>query len=242
MAENLTPHLSALGLRMIACQMLTLRNVAAGEEPYVYSSGNKGPGYLMVKGLVSQRVLLKALCFELALKVRDIFPDVDYVAGNATGGMIPAWVLAEALSDVLGREVPYFYVRGTRKEGGLGEQITGDKQNSAFFIPGRKGLVLEELVNYAETTSNSAVVQRDAGYEVKHAATLVFYDHANANVKLFQNGLKLCYLYTVEQLLSLAEQTFERQVVEDYRHFLKDPTGWHKTHGIEPVKKKELVS
>lgn len=176
--------------RIVGAHAVAIRDIEAGEKPFVYSSGNQGPGYLMFKGLVSQRQLLKAMVHHLAFKTLNIFPDVEYVAGNATGGMVPGWIMAEALSTLAGREVPYFYVRNTRKIGGHGELLTGDKNND-FFQPGRRGLVFEELVNFAETTTNSALVQRDAGYEVRFGATIVSYDQPRTRALLEEVDGKL---------------------------------------------------
>lgn len=227
--------------QIIGAQALALRDVAAGESPFKYSSGNFGPGYLMVKGLVSQRELLKGLITLLAEKVEDAFPEIEYVAGNATGGMVPGYILAEVLTWRLGREVPYIYIRNTRKIGGHGEYITGDKNNS-FFVPGRKGLVFEELVNFAVTTTNSALVQRDAGYDVRFAATIVSYNHDRLKRLLSDTGVTLIHLLTVEDILSVAEKGYiEKRLVDDYRSFLADPQGWQSTRGIVPEKKVEVT-
>lgn len=214
---------------------LSLRDVAAGEEPFLYSSGNRGPGYFMIKGLVSRRELLKHMAAMLASSVAKWAPNIEYVSGNATGGMVPAWVMAEALSVQFGRDIPYFYVRNTRKIGGHGEYITGDQQN-AFFKPGRVGLVMEELVNFAETTVNSALVQRQAGYIVPYAATFVSYDHMKARHRLSDNGVRLYALFTVHELLDIAESIgHPAHLISDYRAFLNDPKGWQERHGIEPA-------
>lgn len=229
---------------LIRYKAIQIRDFAAGEEPFEYSSGHHGPGYCMIKGLVSQRALLAAMVGALVPKVLDAFPDIEYVAGNATGGMIPAYVLAEKLGQRLGREVPYFYVRNTRKIGGHKELITGD-QNNSFFVPGRRGLVLEELTNFAVTTCNSAIVQREAGYDVRHAATLVDYNHQASRDRLNQNGVTLTSLLTVHDILDLAEAqgALKPHLVADYRAFLSDPIAWQIARGIPlPSEKKEAAA
>ncbi len=74
----------------------------------------------MVKGLVGQPEVLKFLTRNLDYKVIDE-AEFDFIEGNATGGMIPGWQLRNDVSDILGREVPFCYLRGSRKEGGYGE-------------------------------------------------------------------------------------------------------------------------
>lgn len=224
--------------QMLDAKILEFRDVTKGEDPFVYSTGNKGPGYLMVKGLVSQRRLFKALVYHLAFAVLDTFPDVEYVAGNVTGGVVPGWELADALSTLTARHIPYVYVRDARKQGGQGEQITGDKNND-FFRPGRRGIVVEELVNYAQTTTNSALVQREAGLDVRHAATILFYDQPEARALLFKHGVQLIPLFTLPELLDIAvEAGADPFSVDEFRGFLIDPAGWQRERGLIP---KEVV-
>lgn len=192
----------------------------------------------MIKGLVSQRILLENMVKLLAEKVADVFPDIEYVSGNATGGMIPAYILAGTLERLLGKPVPYFYVRNTRKIGGHGELLTGDKNND-YFKPGRRGLVMEELVNFAQTTCNSAIVQREAGYDVRHAASLVNYDHDTSRALLAETGITMVHLFTVSEILTLAEGLYDKHLVDDYREFLKSPVDWQLARGYELPEKKE---
>lgn len=188
------------------------------EEPFTYSSGNKGPGYVMVKGLVSKRYLLKSLISQLAQKVISN-RDIDFVAGNATGGMIPGWLMAEAL------DVPFVYVRNTRKEGGQREHITG---LNPLLPPTASALVVEELVNFAQTTCNSAKVLREAGFTVKYAATILNYNHKSSQELLRTTGIELVSLVTLSQLLAAAEQEhrFSINAISNYRKFLIDPQGY----------------
>ena len=220
--------------QMLDAKILEFRDVTKGEEPFVYSTGNKGPGYLMVKGLVSQRPLFKALVYHLASAVLDTFPEVEYVAGNVTGGMVPGWELADALSTLTARHIPYIYVRDARKQGGQGEQMTGDANNEFFNQP-RRGLVVEELVNYAQTTTNSALVQREKGHSVRNAATILFYDQPEARALLSRHGVELTPLFTLPELLDIAvEAGADPFSVDEFRGFLIDPAGWQRERGLTP--------
>src|SRR3989338_7371258 len=73
-----------------------VKNVDSGDSPFVYSTGNRGPGYVMIKGLVGQRKTLKFLTWQLSHKVAPLFgKDFDFIEGNATGGMVPGWQLTD---------------------------------------------------------------------------------------------------------------------------------------------------
>lgn len=215
--------------RMLKAGVLDIRDVDHGEEPFLYSSGWRGCGYVMVKGLVSDRHLLTELTYILAGKIRDEAPLVDFVAGNATGGMIPAWEVARELG------LPYVYIRGSRKKGGQKELITGLRDGYTRFNPGSNGLVGEELVNFAETTTNSAVALRQAGFEVTHGMCILSYDHERQRQLLAEHGVKLIYLFTLGQLLQAAEEhgTHDPRLLASYRESLADLPAWNKARGFE---------
>jgi len=83
-------------LEVIKAKAVEIRDIDAGEEPFLYSSGNWGPGYVSIKNLVGRKKIIKSLCQELAKKVAKEIP-LDFVAGNVTGGVIPGWLLSEYL-------------------------------------------------------------------------------------------------------------------------------------------------
>lgn len=226
------------GLKILREKVLVIRDIAGGEKPFLYSSGNWGPGYAMVKGLVGKKWLLKELIAALAKKVTLAAPKLDFIAANATGGMVPGWVLSEELQrhENLFRPVPYVYVRGTRKKGGHGELITGIENND-LVAKRNNALVVEELVNFAETTCNSAEELRTAGYEVTHAACILFYDNPVANKRLADTNLNLIRLITLPEILEVAEseKTHPPHVIADYREFLANPKAWQDKYGFKKV-------
>lgn len=216
--------------------VLEIRDIDRGEKPFAYSSGNKGPGYVMIKGLVGQKKIIKPLLWRLTQGVAEVFPDVNFVAGNATGGMIPGYILSEYLEYILQRPapVPYVYVRNTRKIGGHGEYIVGHQKNP-LIKTGDKALVVEELANFTETTCNSAVVLREAGYQANYAACILFYNHPESVRKLAANQMQMIYLFTLDELLFEAEKEgyFSKRLVDGYRAFLKNPAEWQKERGLK---------
>ena len=218
--------LERIAEKIINAGAVEIRDVDNGEEPFVYSTGNRGPGYVMIKGLVGQPSVMKFLTGELAYKVV-AEADFDFIEGNATGGMVPAWQLRNDVSEILGEEVPYCYLRGSRKEGGHGELITGDRNNPEIR-QGMSALVFEELVNYAGTTSNAAEAFREAGYPVSHAACILTYDHPESNKRLEDKDVNLVPLIKLPDLLDVAESNghFSSEAVNSYKNFLADPMSW----------------
>ncbi len=210
-----------------------IRDVDGGEEPFKYASGNWGPGYVMIKGLVARKDILKPLVEELAVKVAKVHPEIDFVAGNVSGGVVPGWILSEMLEQILGKPVPFVYVRDTRKKGGQKELITG-----ANYIPkGSLGLVVEELVNFAQTTVSSAEALRAAGFLVFKGVCILFYDNPESLKTLQQHKMEeMIHLFTLPQLLNLAERNaaFPDKAIKSYRDYLRDPLAWQATRGLVP--------
>lgn len=208
------------------------------QQPFLYASGNWGPGYVSIKNLVGRKAIIKPLVHELALLVAERTRALAFVAGNVTGGVVPGWILSEELSELLGREVPFVYIRAARKTGGQKELITGIA-NNPLILKGNSGLVVEELVNFAETTTNGAESLRDANFNVTHTATILFYNNPEAIKTLHEHRLEMIYLFTLSQVLDVAEryQTHPQAVIDGYREFLRDPLAWQAKRGLTRVER-----
>jgi orotate phosphoribosyltransferase len=160
----------------------------------------------------------------------------DFIAGNATGGMTPGYQLREDLQKLTGREIPYVYVRGSRKPGGHQELVTGVEGNP-YTPKGLKALVVEELINFAQTSTNSAVGLREIGYNVDSAATILHYRNPEALKNLADNNISVVQVTSLPKLLEVAEMdgTFSPQAIQVYKTFLENPIAWQASKGLEPV-------
>ncbi|MEX1112002.1 MAG: hypothetical protein WEC84_00930 [Candidatus Andersenbacteria bacterium] len=227
----------AIALGLLKAGTLSLRDVDGGEEPYLYSSGNNGPGYVMVKSLGGCKPVFRQACIWLAAKVAAEHPQLDWVAANATGGMPPGVLVSEYLEHFLGKTIPYVYIRGTRKRGGHGELIT-NLPNNPDTPSGSSAVVMEELVNFASTTCNSAVLLREEGYRADHACCILYYGNPEAEKALQRDQVGMTYLLTLSTLLEVAEEegTHPAALVQKYREFLANPLKWQSDRGFEPRK------
>ncbi|MCH7883466.1 hypothetical protein IIA95_03575 [Patescibacteria group bacterium] len=234
MAER---NIGVAALEILNAGQLEIRDVNGGEKPFLYASGNWGPGYLSVKSLVGRKEIIRYLVRELAEFVAKRASRLDFIAGNVTGGLVPGWVLSEYLEPILRRTVPFVYVRDTRKKGGQKELVTGDAHNPKIRV-GNNVLVVEELVNFAHTTCNSAIALREKGYTVTHAACILFYQNPKAIAVLKQAGIEMIYLLTLLELLDVAEKhnTHPKRLIEEFRVYLKDPLAWQEKRELKPVK------
>lgn len=220
--------------KIIESGAIQIRDVDNGEEPFLYSSGNRGPGYVMIKGLCGQPETLKFLIRELAKKVNSEIGDkIDFIDGNVSGGMLPGWELRNVLSELQGREIPYVYLRETRKAGGHNELITGDLANP-LIKKNMSVLVVEELVNYCTTTMNAVQIFRDCGYTANFAACILSYDQEEAMKNMRDMDIKLVSLVTLPEILDVAEENnlIDNHKIASYREFLKDSVKWQLDRGF----------
>jgi len=207
------------------------------KQPFLYASGNWGPGYLMIKGLVGRKSLIRCLARYLAFEVAEKWPtEIDFVAGNVTGGMIPGWMVSEELEVFLGRRIPFVYIRELRKTGGQKELITGAHKNPEI-LTGANGLDMEELVNFAQTIVNGAVAIREAGYACNNGACILYYNNPVANKQLAEAGIEMVSLLGLPRIIDVAEKhgTHPKDFLHDYRLFLTSPLQWQADRGLTHV-------
>lgn len=212
----------------IVQKLVETNAIQINSEPFVYSSGNRGPGYIMIKGLVGFPELVEYLVKMLAQKVNEtIHIPIDFVDGNATGGMIYGWELCKHLSILQNRKIPYVYLRGSRKEGGHNELITGNLFNPNIQ-PGMNCLITEELVNYGTTTINAVNTFRKCGYKCQYAACILDYGYTSTHEMLQKNGIQLISLITLTEVLTICNQLkyFSPSLISLYQNYLDDPVVW----------------
>lgn len=228
---------------------LEIRDLSKGEEPFLYSSGNYGPGYVDIKGRVGFDEIFELMVEALALKLLEDKVSFDFIIGLMTGGALPSYRLKQILEKKLSEyspfpgfkcRIPYVYMRHIKKAGGHKESITGNKNNQ-HIQKGMTALIVEELINFADTTSNAAVIAREEGYKVNDAATILYYDNPFANERLKHLGVKIHYVFKLSDLINFAEELkiFSKEAVDDYKDFLNNPKDWNKKRGFKFYGKEE---
>ncbi len=165
--------------------------------------------------------------------VRDQVP-VDLIVGMMTGGSLPGYRLKQHLQARLGKRIIYIYQRGSRKVGGHEELDTGDRNNP--FVPdGCRALIVEELVNFAGTTTNGVLYERAKGRVVDHAATILFYNNPVAIKRLEADNITIHWVVTLPEVLDLGlvEGYITKDQFDQYKSFLHDPKFWNESRGYQ---------
>lgn len=207
--------------------ILEIRDVTAGEMPYQYTSGHKGPLYVGLKELISHTELFESLMRFLTDVLRRSIKrmhSVRFIAGVATDGLVPGYEIAKRLRQYWKRTLPFIYVCEAAKNG---EWLVGAKNNPGVEI-GSRCILVEELVNFGETTIRSVRKLRQAGYRVNHVACFLWYENPVAIKALRHEDIEVIHLLTLSELLDAAERKdlYPRQMIEECRMFLHDPLLW----------------
>jgi orotate phosphoribosyltransferase len=214
---------------------IEVRNVDGGEEAFLYSTGNYGPGYVDIKGRVGWNEVFSSMVDLLADKLVMDNIVFDLIVGMMTGGALPGFRLKEIMIERLNKDITYIYQRGARKVGGHQELDTGDRKNPNIKS-GCRTLVVEELVNFAGTTTTGVLYERKKGRTVEDAATILFYENPVAIEKLVKHNINLHYAIGLRSDLlpfAVKEGFFTEKQVEGYCEFIDDPRKWNESRGYK---------
>jgi len=133
---------------ILRANAMEIRDIDGGEKPFLYASGWSGPGYILIKAMVSQD-FFRRLTLLLAIKLAPKATNATFVAGNVTGGVIPGWLLSQYLELLLNWEMQFLYVKGTRFRGEVAENpvMVVNKKHLERMAQGLSVAAIETLPN-----------------------------------------------------------------------------------------------
>ncbi|MDR1227399.1 MAG: orotate phosphoribosyltransferase [Prevotellaceae bacterium] len=123
-------------------------------NPFSWASGWKSPVYCDNRKALAYPAVRRQIAEAFSRLVKCKYPDVEVVAGVATGAIAYGLLVAEQLN------LPFVYVRAMPKEHGLGNQIEGELQ------PNKKVVVVEDSVSTGGSSLSALAALRDAGAKV----------------------------------------------------------------------------
>ncbi len=186
--------------------------------PFTWASGWKSPIYCDNRKTLSYPAVRNLISDNFKKLIIEKYPDVDVIAGVATGAIAHGMLVADRLN------LPFIYVRSAPKKHGLENLVEG------FFKPGQKVVVIEDLISTGLSSLNAVEALRSAGCEVLGMVAIFTYgfNHASENFKQFNVNLDTLASYS--ELIEIAiEQGF---VNKDHLELLKswrnDPENWGK--------------
>ncbi len=200
--------------RLLAIKAIKLQP----NNPFTWASGWKSPFYCDNRKTLSYPELRNYVKLELTHAILEHFPDVEAVAGVATGAIPQGALVADAL------HLPFVYVRSKPKDHGLENLIEGELK------PGAKVVVVEDLISTGGSSLKAVEAIRRNGSEVVGMVASYTYGFPVAKKAFEEAGVTLVTLTDYEHVVAIARETgyiaeSDIQLLDDWR---KDPANWKK--------------
>lgn len=203
----------------IAKKLLEIEAVfLSPNEPFTWASGIKSPIYCDNRITMSYPIVRKAIAEGLAEKIKEVYPDVEVIAGTATAG-IPhaAWV-----ADIL--DLPMVYIRSKAKDHGKGNQIEGR------ILEGQKMVVIEDLISTGGSVLEACAAAEREGANVLGVAAIFTYELPKGKQNFEEAATSLVTLTNYTTLIDVALETgyIEANDVALLKEWKQDPAAWYK--------------
>ncbi|HSV09452.1 MAG TPA: orotate phosphoribosyltransferase [Hanamia sp.] len=186
------------------------------EHPFTWASGWKSPIYCDNRKILSFPFIRDFIKSEMCNVIFQTFENADMIAGVATAGIPWGAMAADQL------KLPYIYVRPKPKEHGLGNQIEG------FYEPGKRVVVVEDLVSTGKSSLQVVDVLKNAALQVDGMVSIFNYGFPEAKNAFERYQIPLKSLTDYDSLIALAiEQNKiseeDQSALLNWRH---DPANW----------------
>ena len=187
-------------------------------NPFTWASGWKSPFYCDNRKTLSYPDLRTFVKIEIARIVSEQFPEVDAIAGVATGAIPQGALVADALA------LPFVYVRSKPKDHGLENLIEGELK------PGMKVVVIEDLISTGGSSLKAVEAIRNNGCEVVGMVASYTYGFPVAEKAFKDANVQLYTLTNYEAVVSeaVAIGYISEDQVPMLNEWRKDPANWNK--------------
>lgn len=186
------------------------------DNPFVWASGWNSPIYTDNRITLSYPEIRSFIKVELCRLILEQFPDVQAVAGVATGAIAQGALVADTLG------LPYVYVRSSPKDHGLENLIEGN------LVPGQKVVVVEDLISTGGSSLKAVGAIRSAGCEVIGMVAMFSYGFPVAKKAFKEAGVELVTLSNYDAMLeaALATNYIRKADFATLQEWRKDPSVW----------------
>lgn len=195
----------------IVLNMLKIKAITFNfKEPFTWTSGWKAPIYCDNRASLSDHNLRSMVKEAYTNLVKDKFPDVEVIAGVATGAIAQGALVADKL------ELPFIYVREKRKEHGMMKIIEG------HFEEGQKVVIIEDHISTGGSSLRAWKELVDANAKILGMVAAFSYDFPETRNKFKNNDYKL---YTVSTFSTIKDVALEEGYISKEEAEMLDK--WH---------------
>jgi orotate phosphoribosyltransferase len=187
-------------------------------NPFTWTSGIKSPIYTDNRKILSYPKVRTYVRQEFSRIISEEFPDLDVIAGVATGAIAHGVLVAQEMG------LPFVYVRSEKKSHGLENKIEGVVES------GQSVVVIEDLVSTGKSSLQAVHALRDAGCNVKGMVAIFSYLLPEAVESFKKNNVRLFTLTDYDILIKKALMIKyisdnDLQLLMEWR---KNPSVWGK--------------
>ena len=188
------------------------------QEPFTWASGWNSPIYTDNRKTLSFADVRGFVKLELCHAIQEHFPEVEAVAGVATGAIAQGALVADELG------LPYVYVRPKPKDHGMGNRVEGE------LPKGIKVVVVEDLISTGGSSLKAVAALREYGVEVIGMVASFTYGFPVAEEAFREAGVKLVTLSDYNAVLEQAAETgyIKPEEIEVLKEWRKNPIEWRK--------------
>ena len=204
--------------RSISRNLLQIKAIKFNfREPYIWASGWKSPIYCDNRISLSNHQVRSMIRDGYVAVIREMFPEVEVIAGVATGAIAQGALVADKLS------VPLVYVREKAKDHGLMKLIEGKIE------PEQKTVIIEDLISTGGSSLKVVNELRKVGANVLGMVSIFSYEFPIAIEKFNESN---CKLYTLSSFSMLQEVAFEdgyitKDEIEKLHQWRQNPQDYH---------------
>ena len=185
-------------------------------DPFTWASGWKSPIYCDNRKTLSFPKVRTYIKEQFAQIVKEKYPEVEVVAGVATGAIAQGALVADELN------LPNIYIRSSAKAHGMTNLIEGN------VVAGQKVVVIEDLISTGGSSLKAVEALREAGCEVLGMVAIFTYGFQVSVDNFEQANCKVETLANYHQLIDQAIETGlvsgnDKETLNEWR---KSPATW----------------
>ncbi len=203
----------------IAEKLLKIRAIKLQpNNPFVWASGWKSPIYCDNRKTLSYPSVRTYIKNSLVRLIMEQYPDVEVIAGVATGAIAQGALIADELG------LPFVYVRSSPKDHGLENLIEGDLK------PNQKVVVIEDLISTGGSSLKAVEALRNDRANVLGMVAIFTYGFVNAEDKFKATKVKLTTLSNYDAVLTeaLSSNYITSEDLVMLREWRMNPAVWKK--------------
>ena len=188
------------------------------DQPFVWASGWHSPIYCDNRKILSFPEIREKICAWMADIIRKQYPDVQVIAGVATGAIAHGYLVAHMLGK------PFCYVRPKPKDHGTGSQIEG------ILEIGAKVVIVEDLISTGMSSLAAKNALVNAGADVLGMVAVFSYGFNQARKAFEDANVELTTLSNYDALIDVASETgyIRSEDIDVLKEWRFSPATWGK--------------